>query len=331
MILVTGGTGHVGNVLVRRLLAEGERVRALILPGDTCDALGGLDVACSVGSVLDPDSLDSAMEGVDTVYHLAGIISIMPGAETLMRRVNVEGVRNVAAAALRQGVGRVVHVSSIHAFQRMPEGVIVDETTPLALEGEHVTYDQTKAQGTQAMLEAVQRGLNAVIACPTAIIGPYDFRGSLLGNALVNFAKRKLHLLIPGAYDFVDVRDIVDGLLLAREKGRSGEIYILSGTYATLAQARETVQSVAGIHSGQVTLPWRLALAFAAGMQHIYRLAKATPRFTPYSLRTLAGNAHFSSGKAQRELGFSVRPMTDTVRDMLAWHLRAVPAMSLMP
>ena len=331
MMLVTGATGHVGNVLARRLLADGKRVRALVLPGDQGAALEGLDVEHYRGSVLDPDSLDGAMEGIDTVYHLAGIISIVPGAESLMQRVNVEGVRNVASAALRQGIKRLVHVSSIHAFQRMPEGVVINETTPLAVESAEGTYDQTKAQGTQAILDAVQRGLNAVIACPTAIIGPYDFRGSLLGNALVNFAKRKLHLLVPGAYDFVDVRDIVNGLILAHDRGRLGEIYILSGTYATLAQAREAVQSVAGVHSGQITLPWRLALAFAAGMQHVYRLARTTPQFTPYSLRTLAGNAHFSSDKAQQELGFSARPLTDTLRDMLAWHLSPMAPLPLLP
>ncbi len=319
MILVTGATGHIGNVLVRRLLSAGASVRALVLPGDDCASLEALNVTKYEGSVLDPEALDCAMEGVDTVYHLAGIISIMPGIEGMMRRVNVEGVRNVTAAALRAGVRRFVHVSSIHAFQRMPGDVVVDETTPLALSHAAGTYDETKAQGTAAVLDAVKQGLDAVIVCPTAIVGPFDFRGSLLGKALLDFAKQKLHLLVPGAYDFVDVRDIVEGLILAGEKGRRGEIYILSGHYATLTEAMSTMQAAAGVRSPHLMLPWRMAMALARVMQHVYRLTKTTPQFTPYSLRTISENARFSSAKARRELGYRSRPFVETVRDLLTW------------
>ncbi len=326
MILVTGATGHIGNVLVRRLLSEGAALRALVLPGDDCTSLGGLNVTKYTGSVLDPSSLDRAMEGVDTVYHLAGIISIMPGIEEVMRRVNVEGVRNVTAAALRAGVRRFVHVSSIHAFRRQPVETVVDETTPLALNQAAGTYDETKAQGTAAVLDAVSHGLDAVIVCPTAIIGPYDFRGSLLGKALLDFAKRRLHLLVPGAYDFVDVRDIVEGLILAGKAGRPGEIYILSGHYATLAEAMSTVQAAAGVHSPYLMLPLRAAMAFAEVMQHVYRLTKMTPQFTPYSLRTISENARFSSAKAREELGYRSRPFAETIRDLLTWQRALTPA-----
>lgn len=325
MILVTGATGHVGNVLVRQLLLAGESVRTMVLPGDDCMALEGLAVERVGGNVLDPPSLDRAMEGVDTVYHLAGIISIVPGAEALMRRVNVEGVRNVAAAAQKAGVRRLVHVSSIHAFQRMPEGTVVNETAPLATANAAGTYDQTKALGTVAVLEACQEGLDAVVACPTAIIGPYDYRGSLLGQALLNFARRKLHILVPGAYDFVDVRDVAHGLQQACLHGRCGEVYILSGTYATLVEAKTLVQETAQVRSHHLMLPWRMAMGFAAMMQHVYRWVRTTPRFTPYSLSTLRENALFSSAKAREELGFEPRPLGETIRDLLTWRRQPVP------
>ncbi len=327
MNLVTGATGHVGNVLVRQLLARGERVRAMVLPSDDLTSLAGLDVEVVEGNVLDPESLDRAMKGVDAVYHLAGIISIAPGDEELMWRVNVEGVRNVAAAAMRARVDRVVHVSSVHAFKRMPDGVVVDERIPLALDNPAGTYDHTKALGTLAMLEAAKLGLNVSVVCPTAIIGPYDYRGSLLGTALLGFARRGLHWLVPGAYDFVDVRDIANGLILTKEKGQSGEIYILAGTYATLPQVEGMVQRVAGVRAPRVILPWNLAMAAARVMQHLYRTLRARPQFTPYSLRTLRENARFSGAKAQRELGYQRRPLLQTLRDLITWRRGAqIPA-----
>lgn len=326
MILVTGATGHVGNVLTRTLVADGASVRALVLPGDRAKALQDLDVELVEGDVLDLESLERAMEGIDLVYHLAGIIAIMPGIEHLMRRVNVDGVRNVATAAGAAGVRRMVYVSSIHAFRRMPDDVIVDEETPLAVANAAGTYDRTKAEGTLAVREAVAAGLDAVTIHPTAIIGPYDYLGSELGRAILNFARRRLHLLVHGAYDFVDVRDIVDGLMLAAERGERGEAYILSGTYASILQLKRLVQQVAHIQTDHVVLPQRIALAFARIMQHVYRLTRTTPQFTPYSLETLSTNAHFSSAKARTALGFRTRALTETIVDLLAWHRAAQPA-----
>jgi dihydroflavonol-4-reductase len=319
MNLVTGATGHVGNVLVRRLVADGAPVRALVLPRDDCAALRALHVERVEGNVLEPESLDRAMVGVDTVYHLAGIISIVPGTEALMRRVNVEGVRNVAAAARRAGVSRMVHVSSIHAFSRLPDGAIVDETTPLALATAAGSYDRSKAEGTLVVREAIEEGLDAVIVHPTAIIGPYDYLGSELGKAILGFAQRHLQLLVHGAYDFIDVRDIVDGMVLARERGRQGQAYILSGTYATIPELSALVQRVAGIHTAHLVLPKCVAMVFAQLMQHVYSLTGSIPQFTPYSLRTLYDNARFSSGKARDELGFGTRPLADTIGDTLLW------------
>jgi len=133
MILVTGATGHIGNVLVRELVARGEEVRALVLPGESCDSLKGLPIEMVVGNILDPETLDRWMRGVKLVYHLAGVISIVPGKEELMYRVNVEGARNVARAALK-AKARMVHTASVHALRREPHGVTMDERTPLALE-----------------------------------------------------------------------------------------------------------------------------------------------------------------------------------------------------
>lgn len=319
MIVVTGATGHVGNVLIRELTAAGERVRAMVLPNDDCRSLAGLDVERVAGNVLDPASLERVMTGADTVYNLAGVISILPGAEALMRKVNVEGVRNTAQAALRAGVRRMVHVSSIHAFERVPHGVTIDECVPFVDEHPVGVYDETKADGTRALLEVVAEGLDAVVACPTGIIGPHDYLGSEMGHVILNFAKKKLHLLVQGAYDFVDVRDVAQGLRLAAAKGRTGEVYILSGARIEIPQIKQMVQDFVGIHSPHITVPMWLAEGFATLTESFYQMTHSIPKFTRYSLRTVQDNCNFSHAKAREELGYAPRPLAETFRDILTW------------
>jgi dihydroflavonol-4-reductase len=319
MILVTGATGHVGNVLVRELLSRKERVRALVLPGENAPSLEGLDVERVEGNVLDPPSLERAMDGVGVVYHLAGVISILPGDEEKMRRVNVDGVRNVARAALGAGVGRLVHASSVHAFRRMPHGVTVDESVPFAPDSPAGAYDRTKAEGTLAVLDEVEQGLDAVIACPSGIIGPYDYLKSEMGQTILDFSRKKIHLLVDGAYDFVDVRDVAKGLTLAAEKGRTGQAYILSGAQVKLGQIRSTAQEIAGNHTPAIIVPFGLAGLVAGLAERFYRLTRTTPRFTSYALQTVRDNSAFSHAKARRELGYHPRPLRESIADTIAW------------
>ncbi len=319
MILVTGATGHIGNVLVRELVARGEQVRALVLPGEHCDSLSGLPIEMVVGNILDPDTLDRWMQGVRLVFHLAGIISILPGDEEIMSRVNVEGARNVARAALKAKVERMVHTASVHAFQREPHGMIMDENTPLALEGSAGAYDRTKAEGVQAVLDAVNDGLDAVIVCPGGVIGPHDYFGSEMGELVKTFAASRLHFIVNGAYDFVDVRDVVKGMILAAEKGRRGEKYILSGEQVSLQWLSKKTGEITGRRSPAVVVPVKLALFFSRYTHHFYRWLNKTPQFTTYSLRTVIENSHFSRTKAEKELGYSTRPLGESIRDYLAW------------
>ncbi len=319
MILVTGATGHIGNVLIRELVGRGEQVRALVLPGEPCDSLSGLPIEMVVGNILDPGTLDRWMRGVRLVYHLAGIISIMPGDGELMSRVNVEGARNVARAALKAKVKRMVHTASVHAFRREPHGVVMDERTPPSLDGSAGAYDRTKAEGVQAVLKVVEEGLDAVIVCPSGIIGPHDYLGSEMGQLVKTFATSPIPFIIDGAYDFVDVRDVVQGMILAAEKGRSGEKYILSGEQISLRGLLKTTQQITGIRTPSVAVPIRMALFFSRYTQHLYRWFRKTPQFTTYSLKTVVDNSRFSRRKAEEELGYSPRPLEESIRDYLAW------------
>lgn len=322
-ILVTGATGHIGNVLVRKLLERGEQVRALILPGEDASALEGVPTETVEGDVLDSSSLWQAFSGVKGVFHLAGVISILPGENPLVRRVNVEGTINVLKAAMQAGVERLVYTSSIHALARIPRGQIVDENAPFDPRNPYGVYDQSKAQATLEVQKAAAQGLPAVIACPTGVIGPFDFRGSLMGSVIRSAAERRLTPYVDGAYDFVDVRDVADGLIAASEKGRAGQAYILSGQRISVRYLLETVREITGKGFPRFRVPLFLAEFAAHFTPAYYRLTKSSPRFTPYSLEVLQSNSQISHEKASRELGYRPRPLYESIRDAVQWFLEA--------
>ena len=320
MWLVTGGTGHIGNVLIRTLLERGEKVRALILPGESRDPIVGLKAEMVEGDVLNMDSLFESMRGIKGIFHLAGVISIMPGPNPFVRRVNVEGTRNILSAARKSGIQRLIYTSSIHAIQRVEEGVI-DERLPYDIGNPYGAYDRSKAEATLDVLNATDAGMDAVVACPTGVIGPYDFRGSMMGSVIHDAAAAKPTLYVDGAYDFVDVRDVADGLIAAAEKGTRGESYILSGKKISVRYLLETVREITGRGFFQMRIPFDFAKLAALITPLYYKLAHATPRFTPYALEVLRSNSNISHAKATRELGYRPRPLYESIHDAVKWFL----------
>jgi len=182
MIVVTGATGHIGNVLIRELVTRKEIVRALVMPNDDCRSLTDLEIEVVRGDVTDLKSLESAFVGVNIVFHLAGIVTIMLGTKKLLERVNVGGVRNVAIASRTCGVRRLVYTSSVHAITEPPHGTVIDESQPFDPDRVLGEYARSKAQATILLLDEVsKRGLDAVICCPTGVIGPWDYGISNIG------------------------------------------------------------------------------------------------------------------------------------------------------
>jgi nucleoside-diphosphate-sugar epimerase len=322
MNLVTGATGHIGNVLTRLLLDRGEVVRAMIMPGEDITPLKNLQVEIIEADVLDYQSLLKAFEHINVVYHLAGIISILPGKDNMVQAVNVIGTRNVIQAARSSGVHRLVYTSSIHALQRVPEGILIDETVPFDIEHAISSYDASKANASLEVLEAVHQGMDAVIVCPTGVIGPYDFRRSELGQLILDCVDQKPMLYVDGAYDFVDVRDVAEGLILAGQKGRSGESYILSGERITVPNILKIVQEILGARFFSLKIPFSLAQLTAQFTPIYYRLSHTRPRFTTYSLATLVSNSFISHAKAKKELGYHPRPLRESLRDTVQWFMK---------
>lgn len=319
MILVTGATGHIGNVLVRTLLAQQKSVRALVLPGEDLSPLAGLEVECIEGDILEPGSVFRALQGVQDVFHLAGVISIMPGRNRLVQQVNVQGTRNVLRMARLAGVRRLVYTSSIHALQRPPHGVVIDEAIPYDPEHAISAYDRSKAEASLLVEDAAVHGLDAVIACPTGVLGPHDYRGSEMGLVIRSAMRSGPQLCVDAAYDFVDVRDVASGLIQALEKGRTGESYILSGEQLSLTRLARLVQAALGRRAALLRLPISLARIGAWFGPWYYRLTHQTPRLTPYAVATVTSNSVISHAKASQELGYNARPLSETIRDTVHW------------
>lgn len=320
MVLVTGAAGHLGSALVRELARRGEKIRAFVLPQEDTDSLNGIPLEVVRGNVVEERPVREAMRGIDVVYHLAGIISIMPGKNDLMRQVNVIGTAVVARAAREAGVRRMVDVSSIHALARPAEGIPIDESVPFDPLNEAGEYDRTKAEAALAVLAEVSRGLDAVIVCPTGIIGPHYTRGgSPMLGLIRKWMKPGLHVVVNGHFDFVDVRDVARGMVLAAEKGTRGETYILRGERVPLTGVLRMVRKAAGLRGIDIVVPDRLALSGAVFATLHARLWGTQVGFTRYALLTVLGNSTVCGDKARQHLGYSPRPIAETIEDTVRW------------
>jgi dihydroflavonol-4-reductase len=333
LAVVTGATGHIGNVLCRTLAAQGRPVRAVVLPSEDLSPIQGIRLETLVADVRDPASLEQAFAGADTLFHLAGLISISPGQRRLMHNVNVLGTRNVVQAALKARVRRLVYTSSVHAFVAPPFDTATDESTlidPFQALGD---YDRSKAQATHEVMAGALQGLDAVMVFPSGVLGPYDFRVSEMGQLILDFVRRKLRAYIDGAYDFADVRDVAQGLVLAAEKGRRGQGYLLTGNVITVREILATLHELTGIRPPQVCLPYWFARAVSRLTPIYYRLNRQKPRFTTYSLDVLHSNSRMDCSKACRELGYAPRPARESIADSLEWFREAgmLPRLSLVP
>ena len=315
--VVTGASGHLGVNVVRALVAAGEPVRAVdIRPSP---ALTNASAEFMRGDVLDAGTLKEAFAGAEFVLHLAAKISIAGDPDGSVRRVNVDGVRNVAEAALEAGVRRVVHCSSLHAYDVGATRGPVRENGPRAIDARLPAYDRSKAAGEDELRRVIDRGLDAVILNPSGMFGPIDPEPSRMGRALLAMFKGRLPVTVTGGFDWVDVRDVAAAFLAAAQRGRRGENYLIGGHRASFAELSGLAAEVSGRRPAPVAVPFGLVRVAAeaavrlAGPRRAGRLL-----LTPESLHALATDPVVDYSNAVAELGYRPRPLAETVADLHA-------------
>lgn len=315
--VVTGASGHLGANVVRALVATGAPVRAVDVRQSA--ALQGLDVEFVEGDVLDASGLRKAFAGAEFVLHLAARISIAGDPDGSVRRVNVDGARHVAEAALEAGVRRLVHCSSLHAYDVGAIDGPVRENGRRATDPALPAYDRSKAAGEDEVRRAIDRGLDAVILNPSGMIGPVDPEPSRMGRVLLALFRGRLPATVQGAFDWVDVRDVAAALLAATEQGRSGENYLIGGHRASLTELARLAAPVSGRPPPRVVAPLAPVKLVArstvrlAGPRRAGRLL-----LTPESLHALETDPVVDCSKAAAELGYRARPLAETVADLHA-------------
>jgi dihydroflavonol-4-reductase len=318
VVAVTGATGHIGANLVRALLKEGRTVRALVHKNHR--GIDGLDVEIVEADVTEPHSLNKAFAGVDVVYHLAAVISLSMSDWPTVEAVNVIGTRNVVQACLDCGVRRLIHFSSIHALVQEPMATPVDELRPLVDSQGCPPYDRSKAASEREIRQGIERGLDAVLLNPTAVIGPNDFQLSHFGEVLLAMARGKLPALVEGGFNWVDVRDVVDGALRAQEQAPPGAKYLLSGNWATVRKMAELTEEILGVPSPHFICPTWLARSSAPMVTAFNHLTRNRQLYTSVSIRALSKcNHNISYQRATRELNYHPRPLHDTLADTFNW------------
>ena len=323
LYLVTGAAGHLGNTVVRMLAEKGEVVRSLVLPEDkNVEVLSGLS-AVYRGDVRDKASMEAFFstdaEVSLTVIHCAGIVTIASKFEQNVYDVNVTGTKHILELCKEHNVGKFVYVSSVHAIPELPRGELIVETNAFEADKVEGLYAKTKAEATALVLEAAKSGLNASVVHPSGICGPYDYGRGHLTQLFIDYYRGRLTAGLAGGYDFVDVRDVAAGIIACCSKGRCGECYILSNRYFSIPELLDVFHTVSGRRRVRTILPMWFVRFTAPLAELYYKILRQPPLYTAYSIYTLTSNAGFSHKKADTELGYTVRPFKETVRDTMEW------------
>jgi len=312
LVVVTGASGHLGANIVRNLLKKGYKVRAIVKT-DT-RAVTGLPCEVVKADIINKEELLEAFKNAHAIIHSAAYISITSFEKDTIWKTNVEGTKNVIDAALLSNVEKLIYIGSIHAFKDANN--TVDETSPL-LDKNGSIYDITKAEGIRAVQEAKKYGLNAIIICPTALIGPHDYKPSLMGRFLISLVQQRVPALVDGGFDWVDSRDVAEAVSRALTKGNG--TYIISGQYLKIAELSQIWCKIVGVKCPSLVFPLKLAKTGAQIALFLSRVFKFSPLYTPEALKALTWKSPISRKKAEKELDYKPRPIEETLNDTYRW------------
>lgn len=328
MYLVTGAAGFLGSTICRQLINRGDKVRGFVLPGDKSAKYLPEEVEICEGDVCDLASVRNFFEipeGMESVVlHIASIVTVTPDYNPLVMDVNVTGTKNMIQVALEhKECKNMVYCSSTGAIPEVKKGKI-KEVTYFDEDQVLGCYSRTKAIATQAVMDAVRtQDLNACIVHPSGILGPEDFAVGETTKTIINIINGKMPMGIDGSFNLCDVRDLAAGTIAAADKGRKGQCYILGNEEVSFRDFAKMLCEESGCKPIKKFLPIKAAHFLAAVLEKQSKRTGKEPLMTTFSVYNLARNNQFDSSKAMRELGYTTRPYTETIRDEVAWLKRA--------
>ncbi|MCJ7585715.1 MAG: NAD-dependent epimerase/dehydratase family protein [Anaerolineales bacterium] len=318
---VTGGTGFVGSAVIRKLLAAGLEVRALVRPGTNTRMLDSLPVERVSGDLSDVSILQQAMVGCEWVFHVAALYSYWGHEWEEFYQTNVEGTRRVLDVACQAGARRIVYTSSIATLGLPRDDVPADEETPVTLADKTGHYKRSKFMAEEVAREFARQGLPLVIVNPAAPVGVGDHKPTATGQMIVDFLNGKMPAYVETGMNIVDVEDVAAGHLLAAERGRVGQRYILGGENLTLKQVLDLLSEVSGLPQVWMRIPHGVALAWSYVDTGLARLnPRHVPAATPEKVRLSRQKEYYYSSKAARELGYTFIPAREALRKSVAWY-----------
>lgn len=320
MILVTGASGFVGNHVARALLKRGQPVRILVRPSSNLRWLDGLPaLEKSIGDLRDRASLDAAVKGCEALYHVAADYRFdVPDPEEVYRS-NVEGTRNLLLAAGNAGVKRIVYTSTVGCVAFLKDG-LANEDTPVSLDMMVGAYKRSKFQAEQAARQLAQDGLPVVIVNPTTPVGEYDARPTPTGAMILRFLKRKMPAVVDTGLNLIDVRDCAAGHLLAAERGRVGQRYLLGCKNFTLLEITQALSRISGVAAPRFRLPYGVAYLAAWCDTKLALLRGKTPLISLEGVRMARKKMWVDCSKAVRELGLPQTPPEEALARAVEWY-----------
>jgi len=318
--LVTGGTGFVGSHLVRVLLERGEEVRCLTRRNSRLDNLDDLKVEFATGDLRDLDSLGKAVKGCKAVYHCAADYRLWCKDPAEMYAANVKGSNNVMQAAFDEGVERVVYTSTVGCLGLNQNGTPANEETPVAVEDMIGHYKRSKFLAEEMVHDWARKGLPVVIVNPSTPVGDLDIKPTPTGKIIVDFLRGKMFGYVDTGMNLIDVRDCAEGHVLAAEKGRVGERYILGGRNMTLKEMFDALASVTDIASPKMKVPHWVAETYAR-LENLWSIdiARREPDVPLESVKMSRHKMWFDASKAIRELGLSQNPIELALERAVNW------------
>ena len=323
--IVTGGTGFVGNNIIKLLESKGDTVVAQARSETKAAiALANSDATIVYGTVMNERDLDAlfAVHGAGMRYvviHTAAVVYLGRNRKKVkeMFDTNISGTANVISACLKHNA-RLVYVSSVHAIQEAPNRGIITEVTTFDHNRVVGTYAKSKAMASQLVMDSIKNyNLDAVLVHPSGIVGPNDYSNTHLTQMVADYKDGKIPAATNGGYDFVDVRDVAQGTIEVANVGKRGDCFILSNKYFSVKEMLDTLHELGAGKRVRLKLPLWMARAGLPVIALQSKLFKKRPLYTRYSLYTLGSNSNFSNQKAREELGFSPRPLRESLKDMI--------------